>query len=165
VGVFKGGLSKGDKAMTVAGSTKVWFLQVSWVTCDAQTGPEVAGPQPKPISTSLSYWKTRDCQAKNKHCRSKRAVGVTTSYFSNYTASAPETTYASGIIHHVLLQGEAPHNSEACVNQSCFICSNGYDDEEFISHSPSITWFDITGVKPIAQTTCEYAIHRVRFLA
>jgi hypothetical protein len=51
--------------------TPVRPLQVSWVTCDARTGPSVLGPRPPPGPTSLSYWRAQwQCERFDDHPKS-----------------------------------------------------------------------------------------------
>lgn len=73
---------------------------MSWATCDAVLGTKPLKPLPTAGVKSSVLYGTSSKQL------TKTATGVTTSYAYDYSNSRKPGTYASPLLHHVLLQGE-----------------------------------------------------------
>jgi hypothetical protein len=79
---------------------------ISWATCDAQLGT-TQPLQPLPtagVKSTVLY-------GTDSRKLSRTATGVATSYAYDYSRSKRPGTYASPLLHHVLLKG-APGNND-----------------------------------------------------
>lgn len=73
-------------------------MLVSWATCDAQLG------NTKPVSTSGI--RSAVYYGKSNNQLDSTAEGAATSYAYDYSSLGYGTSYASPVLHHVLLKGE-----------------------------------------------------------
>jgi hypothetical protein len=91
----------------------VTSVLVSWATCDALLGT-TRSLQPR----STAGVKSIVLYGTHSKKLSKTATGVATSYAYDYSKGKRPGTYASPLLHHVLLKGE--NMTASCYVMSCF---------------------------------------------
>ncbi|WIA32552.1 hypothetical protein OEZ86_003360 [Tetradesmus obliquus] len=124
---------------------------VSWASCDAVLGT-TQPPQPRPTAgvKSIVLYGTSPKKLR------KTATGVATSYANDYSKSKRQGTYASPLLHHVLLTGLVP-------GQQYFYKVVGDNHIHSSSSSSSSSVDAATKKTPVTSKTFNFTVPRTGF--